>query len=87
MAAKARKRRRGQTELTSKLQLTLPAAAAAAAGLEAGDIVQVEAAGRGRVVLSRVDDPVREYAGSEPGMYPPDYLEASRGDPRVEVLC
>jgi len=80
VTTKVRKRRRGQTKLTSKLQLTLPKAAAEAAGLDAGDIVQVEAAGRGKVVLSRVDDPDLKYAGSEPGMYPPDYLDTLRGE-------
>ena len=71
--------RAGQTKLTSKVQLELPKAAEAA-GLGAGDIVQVEAAGRGRVMLSRVDDPVLEYAGSEPGMYAPDHLERLRAE-------
>ena len=80
MAVKVRKRRRGQTRLTSKLQLTLPKAAADAAGLGAGDVIRVEAAGRGRVVLSRVDDPVLKYAGSEPGMYPPGYLQQLRAE-------
>lgn len=80
MPLKVRKRRRGQTKLTSKLQLTLPKAAADAAGLGAGDVMRVEATGRGRVVLSRVDDPILKYAGSEPGMYPRGYLERLRSE-------
>ncbi len=57
-----------------------PEEAADAAGHDAGDVAQVEAAVRGGVVPSRVDDPVLEYAGSEPGMYPPHHLEELRAE-------
>jgi bifunctional DNA-binding transcriptional regulator/antitoxin component of YhaV-PrlF toxin-antitoxin module len=80
MAIQARKRRRGQTKLTSKLQLTLPKQAAEAAGLGAGDVIRVEAAGRGRVVLSRVDDPVLKYAGMLTDVYPPNAVEELRAE-------
>jgi len=33
------------------------------AGLREGDVVQVRAEGRGRVLIARVDDLIDEYAG------------------------
>ncbi len=49
-------------------------------GLDAGDDVEVEAAIPRIEVPTRVDDPVLKYAGSEPGVYPPDYLEELRAE-------
>jgi bifunctional DNA-binding transcriptional regulator/antitoxin component of YhaV-PrlF toxin-antitoxin module len=43
--------------------VTIPAAAFRAAALEQGDVLRVEAAGAGRVVLSRVDELVDRYSG------------------------
>lgn len=53
-----------QTTVSSKHQVTIPSDAFAAAGLGSGDILRVEATGRGRIVLSRVDDLVDRYSGS-----------------------
>jgi bifunctional DNA-binding transcriptional regulator/antitoxin component of YhaV-PrlF toxin-antitoxin module len=54
---------RNQTRLSSKHQVTIPAEAFRAAALEEGDVLRVEAAGAGRVVLSRVDELVDRYSG------------------------
>ncbi len=50
--------------MSGKHQITIPIAAFSEAGLREGDVVQVTAEGRGRVLISRMDDLVDEYAGS-----------------------
>ncbi|HUA46114.1 MAG TPA: hypothetical protein VMA77_12855 [Solirubrobacteraceae bacterium] len=57
------KNRAGRSRISSKHQVTIPAAAFRGAGFAAGDVVRVEAAGTGRVVLTRVDDLVDQYSG------------------------
>jgi bifunctional DNA-binding transcriptional regulator/antitoxin component of YhaV-PrlF toxin-antitoxin module len=52
-----------QTRISPKHQVTIPAGAFRTAALEPGDILRVEAAGAGRVVLSRVDELVDRYSG------------------------
>jgi bifunctional DNA-binding transcriptional regulator/antitoxin component of YhaV-PrlF toxin-antitoxin module len=53
----------GRSRVSSKHQITIPIGAFSEAGLREGDVVQVKAEGRGRVVIARVDDLVDEYAG------------------------
>jgi len=74
----AGRRRRGQTRVTAKHQITIPVAALRAAGIGPGDtlVARVEAAGR--IVLERATDPLAEFAGSIP--YPEGYLEALRSE-------
>ena len=55
---------KNQTKVSSKHQVTIPAAAFRSAGFEAGDVLKVEAEGAGRVVLTRIDALVDEYSGS-----------------------
>ena len=57
------KKPKGRTKISSKHQVTIPAGAFRAAGLEAGDVLRVEAEGPGRVVLTRLDDLVDRYSG------------------------
>lgn len=57
------KKPRDRTRISSKHQVTIPAGAFRAAGLEAGDTVRVEADGAGRVVLTRVDELIERYSG------------------------
>jgi AbrB family looped-hinge helix DNA binding protein len=64
MAGNAKKRARGHSRISSKHQVTIPAAAFRGAGLAPGDMVRVEAEGAGRVVLTKVDDLVSRYSGS-----------------------
>ena len=61
--AKAR-RGAGRSRVSGKHQITIPIGAFSEAGLREGDVVQVRADGRGRVVIARVDDLVDEYAGA-----------------------
>ncbi len=53
----------GRSRVSSKHQITIPIAAFSEAGLREGDLVRVEAQGRGRVLIARVDDLLEEYAG------------------------
>ncbi len=64
MAENVKNSRVARSRISSKHQITIPAAAFRGAGLAAGDLVQVEATGAGRVVLTRVDDLVDRYSGS-----------------------
>ncbi len=54
----------GRSRVSGKHQITIPIGAFSEAGLREGDVVQVRAEGRGRVVIARVDDLVDEYAGT-----------------------
>jgi bifunctional DNA-binding transcriptional regulator/antitoxin component of YhaV-PrlF toxin-antitoxin module len=53
----------GRSRVSSKHQITIPIGAFSEAGLREGDVVQVRAEGRGRVLIARVDDLLDEYAG------------------------
>jgi bifunctional DNA-binding transcriptional regulator/antitoxin component of YhaV-PrlF toxin-antitoxin module len=53
----------GRSRVSGKHQITIPIGAFSEAGLREGDVVQVKAEGRGRVVIARMDDLVDEYAG------------------------
>jgi bifunctional DNA-binding transcriptional regulator/antitoxin component of YhaV-PrlF toxin-antitoxin module len=53
----------GRSRVSSKHQITIPIGAFSEAGLREGDVVQVKAQGRGRVLIARVDDLIDEYAG------------------------
>jgi bifunctional DNA-binding transcriptional regulator/antitoxin component of YhaV-PrlF toxin-antitoxin module len=52
-----------RTKVSSKHQVTIPAGAFRDAALEPGDVLRVEAAGAGRIVLSRIDELVDHYSG------------------------
>ncbi len=54
----------GRSRVSSKHQITIPIRAFSEAGLREGDVVRVEAQGRGRVLIARLDDLIDEYAGS-----------------------
>ena len=56
-------RQRNQTKVSSKHQVTIPASAFHGAGLEPGDTLRVEAAGAGRIVLTRLDELLDRYSG------------------------
>jgi bifunctional DNA-binding transcriptional regulator/antitoxin component of YhaV-PrlF toxin-antitoxin module len=50
----------GRSRVSGKHQITIPIKAFSEAGLREGDVVQVEARGRGRVLIARMDDLVDE---------------------------
>jgi bifunctional DNA-binding transcriptional regulator/antitoxin component of YhaV-PrlF toxin-antitoxin module len=53
----------GRSRVSGKHQITIPIGAFSEAGLREGDVVRVEAQGRGRILIARMDDLVDEYAG------------------------
>lgn len=71
-------RRRGHTRISAKNQATIPVAALRSAGLKPGDALRVEAAGAGRIVLSRVEETLATYAGRLTGTYPKGALKRLR---------
>jgi bifunctional DNA-binding transcriptional regulator/antitoxin component of YhaV-PrlF toxin-antitoxin module len=77
---KVKDRRRGATRISSKHQITIPADALRAAGLEIGDRVVAHADGAGRVVLEREHDVLGEYAGALTGVYRSDELADLRAE-------
>ena len=69
------------TRLTRKYQATIPKAAAAAAGIEPGDELRVEAVGPGKLLVTREIDPVDQLVAlgrKYPGVYPQGYLAELR---------
>ena len=54
----------GSTRVSSKHQVTIPAAQFRAAGLREGDVLNVEADGTGRISLIRVDELADRYSGA-----------------------
>ena len=71
---------RGATTISSKNQITIPAAELRAAGLEAGERLVARADGPGRVVLEREEDVVAEFAGALSGVYAHRELESLRDE-------
>ncbi len=74
------KRRPGITRVSSKHQITLPVDALREAGLRPGDELRVTVDGRGRLVLTAVQDPLEELIGSAPGLSAITDLEALRNE-------
>ena len=78
--ADVKDRRRGATRISSKHQITIPADALRAAGLEIGDRVVAHADGPGRVVLERELDVLAEFAGALTGAYARNELDELRAE-------
>lgn len=74
------RRRRGRTRLSRKNQATIPVDAIRRAGLKAGDELEVESAGPGRITLRRVGNVLARHAGRLTGVYPKGYLRRLRGE-------
>ncbi len=56
-------RRRAQTKVSTKHQVTIPLTAFRGAGLQVGDTLRVESSGAGRIVLTRVEELLDRYSG------------------------
>ncbi len=80
MRPEVKKRRRGQTTVSSKHQVTLPVDALARAGLATGDRLAGEVRGPGARVLRRVAAALARFAGALTGVYRP----GASGDLRDE---
>lgn len=57
-----------RTKVSRKNQVTLPVAAMAAAGVDAGDVLRVEVEAEGVFRLVREQDPLDALVGSAPGI-------------------
>lgn len=75
-----RNRRRGTSRISAKHQITIPADALRAAGLEVGERVVAHADGPGRVVLEREAAILDEFAGALSGVYGADELDDLRDE-------
>lgn len=78
--SEVKKRRRGSSTISSKNQITIPAAALRNAGLEVGDRLVAHADGAGRVILERERDVIAEFAGTLTGTYRIDELDELRSE-------
>ncbi|MDZ7678230.1 MAG: AbrB/MazE/SpoVT family DNA-binding domain-containing protein [Acidimicrobiales bacterium] len=77
---KVKDSRRGATTISSKHQITIPAAELRAAGLEAGQRLVARADGPGRVVLERERDVLADFAGQLTGVYAEHDLDTLRDE-------
>ena len=75
-----KERRRGATTISSKHQITIPAAELRAAGLEAGERLVARADGPGRVVLEREHDVLGDFAGQLTGAYAQHSVDSLRDE-------
>ena len=81
--AAGKRRKRGFTRVTSRYRVTVPKPAAEAAGIQPGDELRVEAAGDGRVIMTREENPVQALADLGRKLdihYPPGYLDELRAE-------
>ena len=74
-------RKRGTTAISSKHQVTIPAAPFRAAGLQPGDTLRVEAAGRGRVLLTNLEEELDRFDGClGPDAFPEGFVDSLRDE-------
>ena len=71
-------RRRGYTRVSAKHQVTLPIDALRQAGIQTGDRLRTEVRGPGEVILVRDVDPVEQFRGALPDVYPEGGLDELR---------
>jgi bifunctional DNA-binding transcriptional regulator/antitoxin component of YhaV-PrlF toxin-antitoxin module len=76
-------RRRDRTRISAKNQVEIPVAALRRAGLKPGDELRVEAAGTDRIVMTRVEEILADYAGRLTGVYPKGSLRKLRREYRA----
>lgn len=74
------KRRRRETKVSSKHQITIPVEVLREAGISVGDRLRVTVLRPGHVLLEEVEDPITKFAGSLPGVYPEGYLDELRDE-------
>jgi bifunctional DNA-binding transcriptional regulator/antitoxin component of YhaV-PrlF toxin-antitoxin module len=73
-------RRRGTSRISAKHQITIPADALRAAGLETGERIVAHADGPGRIVLEREAGILDEFAGALSGVYREGELDELRDE-------
>jgi bifunctional DNA-binding transcriptional regulator/antitoxin component of YhaV-PrlF toxin-antitoxin module len=69
-------------KISSKNQVTLPVDALAAAALQAGDAVLIEAVGEDTIVIRRAPRDIDATIGIFDGLYEPGYLDRLRAGER-----
>lgn len=70
-----------RTRVSRKNQVTIPVGVLEEAGLSAGETVEVEASGPGRVTVTRLDALLERYRGAlEPGAVTNQQLERLRDE-------
>jgi bifunctional DNA-binding transcriptional regulator/antitoxin component of YhaV-PrlF toxin-antitoxin module len=69
--------------ISSKNQITLPVDVLGRSGLEAGDEVNIDTDGAGKIVVRAVAMDPREALGIFDGLYPDGYLEELRAGERA----
>ena len=71
-------RRRGYTRVSAKHQVTIPVDALHRAGIQAGDRLRAEVRAPGQVLLLRDVDPLEQFSGALPDVYPAGTLDELR---------
>lgn len=66
--------------MSAKNQVTIPVAAMQAAGLRAGDEVDIRAAGQGEIVIAARGSRVRRHAGIVSGLDRPGTVDGLRDE-------
>lgn len=74
------RRRRGYTRVSTKNQITLPAAVLSAAHVAPGDELRVDVDGDGAIRLIRQQDALEALIGSAPGLSAATDLRTLRGE-------
>lgn len=67
-------------KVSTKNQVTIPVEALRAAGIQAGDDVDVRSAADGEIVIAATGSRVRRHAGIATNIYEPGELENLRGE-------
>lgn len=80
-----RRRHRGTTRVGSKRQVTIPAEALRATGIEVGERLAVRADGLGRLLLEREADVLAGFEGTLTDTYEPDEVAGLRDEWDVEA--
>ncbi len=78
--SEVKNRRRGTSRVSSKHQVTIPADALRAAGLDVGERLVAHSDGPGRVVFEREVDVLGEFSGALTGVYQADELAGLRDE-------
>jgi bifunctional DNA-binding transcriptional regulator/antitoxin component of YhaV-PrlF toxin-antitoxin module len=79
MAAEVKRRRR-QTRISAKHQVTIPLDPLQRAELQVGDRLDVIVERAGEVRLVRREDPIEHFAGALTDVYEPDRLDELRAE-------
>jgi bifunctional DNA-binding transcriptional regulator/antitoxin component of YhaV-PrlF toxin-antitoxin module len=69
-----------RSRISTRRRVTIPTDVLKAAGLEVGDVVNVEAVEPGVLRLRRVENPFAAAAGTLTGAFAPGYLAGLRHD-------